>query len=302
MADACECGNETSGNFLTSCKPVSCSRRTLHHGVSKYCYAHIQNVLYCYAYIQNVVYCYAHIQNVVYCYAHIQNLLYCYAHIQNVVYCYAQIQNVLICYAHIQNVLYCYAYIQNLLYCYAHIQNVVYCYAQIQNVLICYAHIQNVLYFYAHCYWTIPLHLCLVSECGWWFIYLYFALDAVTQNTGRNVECFEGLIKVLSYFLLGETEDNREKFSQASPCCRWNSYRAPTEFKSEVSQLKLSLSVLLLLLLLLLLLYDMYVSCHRPFLPGTSLEPAVIPTAQASSFTQQYFPYYAWRSKYSCLL
>jgi hypothetical protein len=30
--------------------------------------------------------------------------------------------------------------------------------------------------------------------------------------------------------------------------------------------------------------------CHRPFLPGTSLEPAVIPTAQASSFTLQYFP------------
>jgi hypothetical protein len=34
------------------------------------------------------------------------------------------------------------------------------------------------------------------------------------------------------------------------------------------------------------------VSCHTPFLPGTSLEPAVIPTAQASSFTLQYFPYY----------
>jgi hypothetical protein len=33
-------------------------------------------------------------------------------------------------------------------------------------------------------------------------------------------------------------------------------------------------------------------SCHRPFLPGTSLEPAAIPTAQASSFTLQYFPYY----------
>ena len=48
----------------------------------------------------------------------------------------------------------------------------------------------------------------------------------------------------------------------------------------------------LLLLLLLLLLYHMDVSCHRPFLPGTSLEPAVIPTAQASSFTLQYFPYY----------
>ena len=34
--DACECGNEPSisvncGNFLTICKPVSFSRRTLHH-------------------------------------------------------------------------------------------------------------------------------------------------------------------------------------------------------------------------------------------------------------------------------
>jgi hypothetical protein len=34
------------------------------------------------------------------------------------------------------------------------------------------------------------------------------------------------------------------------------------------------------------------VSSHTPFLPGTSLEPAVIPTAQPSSFTLQYFPYY----------
>jgi len=37
---SCECGNEPSGfvkcgEFLTSCKPVSFSRRTLHHGVSK---------------------------------------------------------------------------------------------------------------------------------------------------------------------------------------------------------------------------------------------------------------------------
>jgi hypothetical protein len=34
------------------------------------------------------------------------------------------------------------------------------------------------------------------------------------------------------------------------------------------------------------------VSCHRPFLPGTSLEPNVILTTQASSFRLQYFPYY----------
>ena len=50
--------------------------------------------------------------------------------------------------------------------------------------------------------------------------------------------------------------------------------------------------LLLLLLVVVVLLYNMDVSCHRPFLPGTSLEPAVIPTAQASSFTLQYFPYY----------
>ena len=36
----------------------------------------------------------------------------------------------------------------------------------------------------------------------------------------------------------------------------------------------------------------MDVSCHRSFLPGTPLEPSVIPHAQASSFTLQYFPYY----------
>ena len=35
----------------------------------------------------------------------------------------------------------------------------------------------------------------------------------------------------------------------------------------------------------------MDVCYHRPSLSGTSPEPAVIPTAQASSFTLQYFPY-----------
>ena len=34
--------------------------------------------------------------------------------------------------------------------------------------------------------------------------------------------------------------------------------------------------LLLLLSLLLLLLYYMGVSCHRPFLPGTSLEPVLL--------------------------
>jgi len=40
VADPCDCGNEVSGsvksrNFLTGCKPVGFSRRTLHIGVSK---------------------------------------------------------------------------------------------------------------------------------------------------------------------------------------------------------------------------------------------------------------------------
>jgi len=41
----------------------------------------------------------------------------------------------------------------------------------------------------------------------------------------------------------------------------------------------------------------MDVSCHRPFLPGTSLEPAAISTAQASSFTlQYYYQYYCFKN------
>ena len=43
---------------------------------------------------------------------------------------------------------------------------------------------------------------------------------------------------------------------------------------------------------LTIIIIIMDVSCHRTFHPGTSLEQAVIPTAQASSFTLQYFPYY----------
>jgi hypothetical protein len=43
---------------------------------------------------------------------------------------------------------------------------------------------------------------------------------------------------------------------------------------------------------LLLLLLMMLFSCHRPLLPGTSLEPTVIPTTNGSSFRLLYFPYY----------
>ena len=45
-------------------------------------------------------------------------------------------------------------------------------------------------------------------------------------------------------------------------------------------------------IIIIIIIIIIIVSCHRPFLRGTSVEPAVIPTAQVSSFTLQYFPYY----------
>ena len=50
--------------------------------------------------------------------------------------------------------------------------------------------------------------------------------------------------------------------------------------------------IIIIIIVVVVVVVVVVVSCHRPFLPGTSLEPAVIPTAQASSFTLQYFPYY----------
>jgi hypothetical protein len=52
------------------------------------------------------------------------------------------------------------------------------------------------------------------------------------------------------------------------------------------------LAYMLIIIIIVVVVVVVDVSCHRPFLPGTSLEPAVMPTAQASSFTLQYFPYY----------
>ena len=50
--------------------------------------------------------------------------------------------------------------------------------------------------------------------------------------------------------------------------------------------------IIIIIIIIIIVVVVVDVSCHRPFLPGNSLEPAVIPTAQASSFTLQYFPYY----------
>jgi len=48
--------------------------------------------------------------------------------------------------------------------------------------------------------------------------------------------------------------------------------------------------VIIIIIIIIIIHYACLLS--QAFLPGTSLEPAVIPTAQASSFTLQYFPYY----------
>jgi len=48
-------------------------------------------------------------------------------------------------------------------------------------------------------------------------------------------------------------------------------------------------SVIIIIIIIIIIIY---VCCHRPFLRGNSLELTAIPTAQASSFTLQYFPYY----------
>ena len=51
------------------------------------------------------------------------------------------------------------------------------------------------------------------------------------------------------------------------------------------------MSVLIIIIIIIIIV--VVVSCHRPFLAGTSPpEPTVILIAQASSFRLQYFPCY----------
>ena len=58
--------------------------------------------------------------------------------------------------------------------------------------------------------------------------------------------------------------------------------------------------VIIVIMFVCLFVVVVVISCHTPSLHAISpLEPAVIPTAQASSFTLQYFPYYVRCSKYT---
>ena len=54
-----------------------------------------------------------------------------------------------------------------------------------------------------------------------------------------------------------------------------------------------AVTVIVAVIIIIIIIIIQYVCLlSQAFLPGTSLESAVIPTAHASSFTLQYFPYY----------
>jgi hypothetical protein len=48
----------------------------------------------------------------------------------------------------------------------------------------------------------------------------------------------------------------------------------------------------IIIIITIIIIIVVVVSCHKPILPGTSLEPTMIPTAQDSSFTLQFFLFY----------
>jgi len=54
------------------------------------------------------------------------------------------------------------------------------------------------------------------------------------------------------------------------------------------------MNALIIIIIIVVVVFVIRYGCllSQAFLPGTTLEPAVIPTAHASSFTLQYFPYY----------
>jgi heme/copper-type cytochrome/quinol oxidase subunit 2 len=65
------------------------------------------------------------------------------------------------------------------------------------------------------------------------------------------------------------------------------------QVETQAQQVVSSMMIIIIIIVVVIVVVVInVVSCHRPFLRGTSLETAVIPTAQASSFTLQYFPYY----------
>ena len=76
------------------------------------------------------------------------------------------------------------------------------------------------------------------------------------------------------------TEDAKERRRRLWTCRKTN----------YMNKKKMKMMTIIIIIIIIIII-DINVSCHRPFLPGTSLEPAVIPIAQASSFTLQYFPY-----------
>ena len=155
-------------------------------------------------------------------------------------------------------------------------------------------------YTYLFLYWVSSLNDLLVRvTCR-----LYYAFtDEINKQRAYSNPSFKLVFTIYYNPCCHLFSSYLQLYTWNKPCSKGTYFCGCSVFKFVLHvTLFHSWTSLLLLLLLLLLLYDMDVSCHRPFLPGTSLEPAVIPTAQASSFTLQYLPYYVWCSKYSCLL
>jgi len=61
-------------------------------------------------------------------------------------------------------------------------------------------------------------------------------------------------------------------------------------YASEEMTVQCSFITIIIIIIIIIIRYGCLLS--QAFLPGISLEPAVFPTAQASSFTLQYFSYY----------
>jgi len=62
--------------------------------------------------------------------------------------------------------------------------------------------------------------------------------------------------------------------------------------RSRDSDIKQTLFFFIIIIIIIIIIIQYVCLLSQAFLSGTSLVPAVIPTAQASSFTLQYFPYY----------
>jgi hypothetical protein len=91
--------------------------------------------------------------------------------------------------------------------------------------------------------------------------------------------------KTKEYFQELEQRNVKERFITNVLNGTWIPLGEPKVHRRGVHTRKNGNSIIIIIIIII-------VSCHRPFLPGTPLEPAVTPTSHASNVTLQHFPYY----------